>query len=117
MDCIRPSFLGNPDHLGDRQIRLNRSQTLANLVSLIRLEPMEAELVLLRVDSDCSFPQLIGRAHDADRNLAPIGDKDFLEVFHGIGSLAVRASAKHVQCIIRCDPSSLPNSTGNAGPF
>jgi hypothetical protein len=43
---------------------------------------VQAELVLFGIDRDRPLAQLVGRAHDADRDLAAVGDEDLLELGH-----------------------------------
>ena len=79
MDRVRAAFLGDPDDLGDGQIGRDRPQPLADPVGLVRLEAVQAQLVLLGIDGHRLLAQFVGRPHHADRNLAPVGDQDFLK--------------------------------------
>jgi hypothetical protein len=83
VDRIRARGLGHPDDLGDRQIGGDRAQPLADAIRLVGLEPVQAQLVLFGEHRDRALAQFVGRPHDADRDLAPIGDQDFLELGHG----------------------------------
>jgi hypothetical protein len=82
VDRIRPGHLGHADDLGDREVGTHRRQALADPVGLIRLEAVEAKLVFLGVDGDGLLAHLVGGAHDADGDLAPVGDQDLLEFGH-----------------------------------
>jgi hypothetical protein len=72
-------------------VGLDGAEPLADAVGLVRLEAVEAELVLLGVDGDGALAQLGRRAHDADGDLATVGDQDLLELGHGRLPLAARA--------------------------
>ena len=52
MDRVGLGLAGDAEHLGDRQIGLDRPQPLADLVGLVGLEAVEGELVLLGEDRD-----------------------------------------------------------------
>jgi hypothetical protein len=82
VDRVGAAHLGDADDLGDGEIGRDRAQPLADLVGLVGLEPVEAQLVLLGVDRDRPLAQLVGRAHDADRDFAAVGDEDLLELGH-----------------------------------
>jgi hypothetical protein len=53
------------------------------------------QLVLLGVDRDRALAQLVGRAHDADRDLAAVGDEDLLEFGHDADGPG--RAARHLQ--------------------
>lgn len=82
MDGVGARELGDADHLVDRQIAFNRSEvagkmrTAPDLVTLVRLEAVERQLVLLSPYRDRLKPQLIGRAEDADGDFGTVGNKD-----------------------------------------
>ena len=80
---IRARHLGNPDNLGDRQIGPHRRQPFADQIGLIGFESVQRELVFLGIDRDGFLAHFIGRAHDANGNLATVGDKDLLDIGHG----------------------------------
>ena len=82
MDRVGAAFLGDADDLVDGQIRRDRPQPLADLVGFIGLEPVQAELVFLGIDRNRALAELVRRAHDTDRDLAPVGDQDLLEFGH-----------------------------------
>ena len=88
MDRIGPGLLGHADDLWDREIGLDRPQPLADAVGLIGLEAVQPELVLFGEDRDGLLSHLVGRAHDADGDLAAIGDEDLLEFWHRERSFA-----------------------------
>jgi hypothetical protein len=56
VDRVGAAHLGDADDLGDREIGRDRAQPLADLVGLVGLEPVEAELVLLGVDATVRLP-------------------------------------------------------------
>ncbi len=75
-------MLGHPQDLGHGQIGLGGLHRLADQVAFVRLEAMQREAVLVRVDGDGTNAQLAGRPHDADGDLAAIGYQDALDLFH-----------------------------------
>ncbi|MCY1364165.1 hypothetical protein D9M68_967860 [compost metagenome] len=82
MDGIGAGKLGDPDHLVDRQIALDRPEitremrTAPDLIALIRLEAVQRQFVLLSPDRDRFQPQLVGRAEHADGNFGTVRNKD-----------------------------------------
>jgi hypothetical protein len=78
MDRVGAAHPCDADDLVDTQIGRHRPQPLADLVGLIGLETMQAEFVLFGIDRDGALAQLVGRAHDADRDFASVGDRIFL---------------------------------------
>ena len=82
MDRIGARRPGHPDDLGDRQVGLDGPEPLADPVGLVRLEAMQAQLVLLGEDGDGPLAHLVGGAHHPDGDLAAIGDEDLLEIGH-----------------------------------
>ena len=82
MDRIGAAFLGDADDLEDRQIRRDRPQTFTDLIGLVRLEAMQAQLVLFGIDRNSALAHLVARPKDTDRDLTPVRHEDFLEVGH-----------------------------------
>ncbi|SPF82041.1 hypothetical protein PRI8871_03869 [Pseudoprimorskyibacter insulae] len=74
MNRIRTAFLGHADDLGNAQIRRNRPKPRPNPIRLIRLETVEAKLVLLSVNGNGLLSHLVRSAKDADRNLTTVGN-------------------------------------------
>ena len=75
MDQGGARLLGDGDDALDVQIGFHRPQTGPDPVAFIRLEPVEGELVLLGIDGHGLQAQLGRRAHDADGDFGPVGDK------------------------------------------
>ena len=82
MNGIRARQFGHADNLGDAEIGPHRRQAFADAIGLIRLEAVQGKLVFLGIDGDGFFAHFIGGTHDADGNLAPVGDQDFAEFGH-----------------------------------
>ena len=61
------------------QIRLDRPLSRSHLVGFIGFEAMQAQPVFIRIDSDRANPQLVGRAQNADGNLAAVCSHHFLD--------------------------------------
>ena len=79
MDGVDLVLLGQRDDAGDVEIGADRLAGLADAVGLVGLEAVQGEAVFVRVDGDGADAQLVGRAEDADGDLAAVGDEQFLE--------------------------------------
>ena len=65
--------LATRNNLVDGQIGFDRALALADLIGLVRLEAMEGEFVLFRIDRDGGDAELGRRTEHADRDLGTIG--------------------------------------------
>ena len=89
MDRVGARKFGDADDLGDRQIGLDRPHILgemraaADLVALVRLEPVQRQLVFLGPDGDGLHAELIGGAEDADGDFGAVGDKNLGNLHSG----------------------------------
>ena len=79
VDGVDVRLARDADHLTDVEIGGDGSQTLADLVGLVRLEPVQGELVLLGEHRHGGDAELVGRAEDANGDLRPVGDKDLAD--------------------------------------
>ena len=70
-----PCSLGDGDDAVDIEVRPDRLARLADQVGLVGLEAVQGVAVFVRVDGDRADAQLVGRAEDADGDLAAIGDE------------------------------------------
>ncbi len=77
VDRICPAFLGDADDFINRQICGDRSHAFADLIGLVRLEPVQAQLVFFGIDGDSLLAHFIGSAHHADGNFPTVRDQDF----------------------------------------
>ena len=75
MNRVNFFFLGQRDDPGNIKIRFHRTSTCADLVRFIGFEAMQGEAVFLRIDSHSTQTELIGRAKDADSDLAAVGSE------------------------------------------
>ena len=75
MDRRRLVLPGPGRRCRDVEIGANRLAGLADAIGLVRLEAVQGEAVLVRVDGDGANAQLVGRAKDANGDLAAIGDQ------------------------------------------
>ena len=82
MDRIRPALARHANDLVNAEIGGNRSQPFADQISFVRLETVQAQLVLFGKDGDGFLAHLVRRPHDADRDLAPVCNEDFAEFGH-----------------------------------
>ncbi len=78
MDGIGAGLDGDAHDVVDVEVGLDRALALADQVALVRLHAVQREAVLLRVDRDRADAQLVGRTHDADRDLAAVRDEQGL---------------------------------------
>ena len=97
MNRVHALFLRQRDDAVNVEIRGDRALALADEVGLVRLEAMEAEPILLRVDRHRAKPEFRRRAEDADGDFAAIGDEQFFERTPGaIGRVAfLSAHCRH----------------------
>ena len=49
--------------------------SISTLISSRSRKPMEREAILVRIDGDGANAELCSRAHDADRDLGPVGNE------------------------------------------
>ena len=73
---------GNAQHFLDRKIGAHRAMALADQVGFIGLEPVQRQFVFVGIDGNRADAQFVGRAHDADGDLAAVGDQ---QAFDGTG--------------------------------
>ena len=72
------ALLRGPGHDAlDVEVGLHRTLALADQVGFVRLEPVQAKAVFLRIDGDGAQPQFVGRAQDANGDFAAIQGKQF----------------------------------------
>jgi len=86
VDRVGPRHLRHPDDFRDRQIGPDGREPFADPIGLVCLETVQAQLVFLGKDRDGLLAQLVRGPHDADGDLAPVGDKDLAELGHGASS-------------------------------
>src|SRR5690606_41463781 len=67
--------LSDPDDVRDIQIGIDRRFTGTDEIAFVRLHPVQRETILLRIDGDRANAELSRRSHNADRNLAAVGDQ------------------------------------------
>ncbi len=91
MDRLRAGLLGGGDNLVNDQVRLRRRRR-PDGDGFIGHVDGEAVAVGLGIDDDGFDPHAGGRADNAHRHLAPIGDQDF---FEHCGLLSGLSSARH----------------------
>ena len=72
---IRPAGPGHPDDFRNRQIGRDRPHALADAIGLVGLEAMQRKLVLFGIDGDGALAEFGRRAHDADGDLAAVGNQ------------------------------------------
>ena len=82
VDGVGARHLRHADDLGDREVGGDRAEAFADAVGLVGLEAVQRELVLLGEDRDRPLAHLVRGAHDADGDLAAVGDQDLREGRH-----------------------------------
>ena len=83
MDRVCLRFDRDADDVRNIEISLDGALALAHQVSLVRLRAVEREPVFLRVDGYRANAQLRRGAHDADGDLATVGDEQAVDLAHG----------------------------------
>ena len=78
VDRLRARLARDRDDPVDVQVALGRRRA-AEQVRLAGAGDVRRVAVDLRVDADARDPELFERAHDADRDLAAVGDQDLRE--------------------------------------
>jgi hypothetical protein len=91
--------MGGGDHLVRRQTGLDRAETPVDQECLVGPEAMKRKLVFFGPAHDGANADLVGRAHDANGDFAPIGDE---ETFDGHGKFPVRAACPAQHAAILC---------------
>ena len=79
MDGVDLVLPGQGDDAVDVEIGADRLAGLADPVGLVGLEAVQGEAILVRVDGHGADAQLMGRAEDANGDLAAIGDQQLPE--------------------------------------
>jgi hypothetical protein len=87
MDRVRPAIVRDLDDALELKIGLGRRRS-ADVMGLVRVAHVDRAAVGVGVDGGRRDAQLAACAHDADRDLTPIRDQDFVEelLFHPIAS-------------------------------
>ena len=102
MDRIDLGFARDPQDILDIEIGLDGPLVTADEIGFVRLGPVQGETVLLRIDRHRAQPELVRGSHDANGDLATVGDKNAAyplrhRGFHPmIPSLAVPANQEQV---------------------
>jgi hypothetical protein len=81
MDRMRAASPGNVEDQVAAQVRFSRRRG-AEAIGLIRRENMQSGTIGVGVDGDGGDAEFATGADDAKRDLAAIGDEDFLDVDH-----------------------------------
>src|SRR5262249_36264811 len=79
MDGINAGVLSQRNNTLDVQVSRHRTFVNSHRVSLIRLEPVDAEAVFRGVNGYRPQPQIRGGPENSDRDLGPVGGQKLLE--------------------------------------
>jgi hypothetical protein len=79
VDRVGARQLRDPDNVLYVEVSLDRPLAFADAVRFPRVEAVQRQAVLGRVDADGRDVQLLRRAKHADRYLAAVGDEDLVE--------------------------------------
>ena len=79
LDRIGARLTGDANDVGYGEVRLDRAETLADLVCLVGLEAMQGELVFLGEYRDRLHAEFVGRAKHANGDLGPVGDQNLVD--------------------------------------
>jgi len=82
MNRIHARLARDGEDAGDVEVGLDRPAPGADEVRLVRLGPVQREAVLLRIDRHRSQAELARRPHDADGDLAAVGDQEAADPLH-----------------------------------
>ncbi len=92
VDGVSAGLFGDADDFLNGEISLDGAHAAADQIRLVRLEPVQGEFVMLRVDGDGLNAKLGRRAHDADGDFRPVGDQKAFEVLHR----CISPSCRHI---------------------
>ena len=84
VDGVHPIFPGQRDDSLDVEIGPDRLLRFADQIRFIGLEAVKRVSVLVRIDRHRANAQFMGRAEDANRDFATIGDQELLDLFHEV---------------------------------
>ena len=70
------------DDAGDVEVGADRLAGLADAIGLVGLEAVQGEAVFVRVDGDGADAEFVGRAKDANGDLAAVGDEQLADLGH-----------------------------------
>ena len=85
MDRVGAGDARDAEHLLDRQVALDRPQiavemrAAADLITFVRLEPVQRVFIFLGPDGDSFYSKFIGRAKHANSDFRTVGDENFLD--------------------------------------
>jgi hypothetical protein len=82
VDRLDPFLPRQPDDRLDVQVAANRLARLADLVSLVGLEPVHREPIFVRVDGHGADAQLVGRTEDPDSDFTAVGHQQLTDLGH-----------------------------------
>ena len=80
MDRVGAAVVGHLHDALQLQVGLRR-RGAAEVMCLVRVADMDGAAVRVGVNSHGCNPELAARAHDANRDLAPVGDQHLAEEF------------------------------------
>ncbi len=80
VDRVGAGLLRHANDAVDVEIRVDRALALADEVAFVRLHPVQRKPVFLRVDRNRADAELVRGAHDANGNLAAVGDQQGLDL-------------------------------------
>ena len=88
MNGINAFGFGQRDNSRNVQISLDRAFAGADLIGLVGLETVERKAIFLRIDGHGAQAEFVGRAKDANGDLAAIRGKQFVNGsgFHPVWS-------------------------------
>jgi hypothetical protein len=101
VDRVDSLFLGDGHDAIDVEIGSNRLAGLAHQICLIGLEAMKGEAVFVGVDRHGANAKFVGGAKHPDRDLAAVGDEEFLDRSHAASPLAVGPERKSAMEIMK----------------
>ena len=79
MDRVDVRLLGHAHDPGNIEVGLHRPEVIADHIAFVRLEAVQRESVLARIDGDSAQAKLGGGAAHADGDFAAVGDQELGE--------------------------------------
>src|SRR5262249_40028343 len=84
VDRVNVVFLRQRNDAGDVEISADRLAGFADGIRFVRLEAVQGEAVLVRVDRDGAGAEFVGAAEDADGDLGAVGREKLADRLNGV---------------------------------
>ena len=117
MDRIDSRFLRDADDRGDVEVRLDRLAPLADLVRLVRLEPMQCVTIFVRVNGHGPNAKLMSGPTNSNSDLTAVGNEQLANGLHTGRVLCKRefgmgGNSTHMSAFATAGGSAMSGSEG-----